>query len=92
MRSENGVEKFLGAILPICWKGNWITVDEMAELTQLHPSTIRWAMKQLRTGKEGDFIVRKRIRQPLYKGKHEYYIKRKPAQIRMRFDEPAQHV
>ena len=89
MRSENALENFLAAILPVCWKGNWLSVDEMTELTQLHPSTIRWCMKQLKAGSnrnERAFLVRKRIRQPIYKGKHEYYIKRKPAQMRLKFD------
>ena len=90
MRSENGVEKFLSVILPICWRGKWLSVDEMSELTQLHPSTVRWCMKQLKLEKnrrERAFIVRKRVRAPIYKGKHEYYIKRKPAQMRISFEE-----
>lgn len=92
MRSENALEKFLEIILPVCWKGNWLSVEEMTELTGLHPSTVRWCMKQLKAEssnrKERAYMVRRRMRQPIYKGKHEYYIKRKPAQMRMTFQEP----
>jgi hypothetical protein len=81
------VGDLLGLILPICWRGQWLTVDEMMELTRFHPATIRWCLRQLDTGKEGGFVVRKRKRQPEYKGQWEFYVKRKPAQLRFPFSE-----
>jgi hypothetical protein len=70
-------------ILPLCWTGQWLSIDEMTQLTKFHPATIRWCLKQLKTGDEGGFIVRKRKRQPEYKGQWEFYVKRKPAQMRL---------
>lgn len=81
------VRDFLEAILPICWKGFWLSMEEMVVLTKLHPGSIRWCIRQLQTGEEGEFIVRRRKREPLYKGTMEYYIKRKPAQMRFNYDE-----
>lgn len=72
-------------ILPLCWKGHWVSIDEMMDLTKFHPSVIRWCLRQLKTGKEGNFIVRKRKRAPEYKGTWEWYVKRKPAQQRLPF-------
>jgi hypothetical protein len=80
------VQAFLHIILPICWKGHWLSISEMTELTKLHPASIRWCIKQLRTGEEGGFQIRRRKRQPEYKGITEYYIKRKPAQMRFTFE------
>lgn len=78
------VEEFLDVILPLCWRGQWLTVDEMMELTKLHPSSIRWCLRQCKTGAEGGFIIRRRKRQP--SGKEEFYIKRKPSQMRLPFE------
>ena len=80
------VENFLLVVLPICWKGNWLTVDEMTELTHLHPSSVRWCIKKLTTGPEGEFIVRRRRRQMFLNPPMEFYIKRKPAQMRFAFE------
>jgi len=87
MNTTMRLDDFLVIILPRCWKGQWLTVDEMTELTKLHPSSVRWCLRQLKTGMEGDFIVRKR-RRPLPADKQEFYIKRKPAQMRLQFEEP----
>ena len=81
------VNEFLAAILPVCWKGHWLNMDEMVQLTRYHPSSIRWCLRQLKTGEEGGFIIRKRKRQPTYQGIWEFYIKRKPAQMRLPFEE-----
>lgn len=78
------VEMLLDKVLPLCWKGQWLTVEEMMELTKLHPSSIRWCMRQCKTGPEGDFIIRRRRREP--SGKNEFYIKRKPAQLRLPYE------
>jgi len=80
------VELLLEAILPLCWKGQWLTVEEMTELTKLHPATVRWCMRQLRTGKEGEFVIRKRRRAGAPLGPYEFYVKRKPAQMRIPFE------
>jgi hypothetical protein len=82
------IEFFLETILPICWKGQWLTIDEMMELTKLHPSVVRWCLRQCKTGEEGDFIIRKR-RRPQPGCELEIYIKRKPAQLRLPFYENA---
>lgn len=79
------VGELLIQILPLCWRGQWVSIDEMMELTKFHPSVIRWCFRQLSTGKEGDFIVRKRKREPQYRGVWEWYVKRKPAQQRLPF-------
>lgn len=83
------VAELLTIILPICWRGQWLTIDEMMQLSHLHPASIRWCLKQLKTGEEGEFIVRKRRRQPEYKGIWEFYVKRKPAQMRFPFTDVA---
>lgn len=81
------VKDFLEAVLPICWQGFWLSTEEMVALTKFHPASIKWCIRQLSTGKEGNFIVRRRKRQPIYKGTMEYYIKRKPSQMRFNYDE-----
>jgi hypothetical protein len=81
------VDQFLEVILPVCWKGRWLTVDEMTDLTKLHPSSVRWCLKQLSTGAEGDFIIRRRRRPAAINGPMEFYIKRKPAQMRLPYGE-----
>jgi hypothetical protein len=83
----NRVDFFLAMVLPRCWKGQWLSIDEIMELTHLHPSTIRWCIRQLKTGAEGNFIIRKRKRDPDYRGQWEFYIKRKPAQLRLPYEE-----
>lgn len=83
---ENAVEKLLTAVLPLCWKGHWLTMDEIVEETKMHPGSIRWAMKQLRTGEEGDFLIRRRRRTMGPNTVPEFYIKRKPAQLRFEYD------
>ena len=80
------VDYFLNAVLPLCWRGQWLTVEEMMELTKLHPSSIRWCLKQLKTGKEGNFIIRRRKRSD-FDQRLEFYIKRKPAQMRLPYEE-----
>lgn len=81
------VNVFLEKVLPLCWKGYWLSMDDFVELTKYHPSSVRWCLKQLQTGEEGGFVIRKRKRQPEYKGIWEWYIKRKPAQMRFPFQE-----
>lgn len=80
------LDDFLLCILPLCWKGRWLTVDEMAEVSKLCPANVRWCLRQLRTGPEGDFILRRRKREPAVLGKTEIYIKRKPAQLPFPFE------
>jgi hypothetical protein len=87
-KSLESLERFLEIVLPVCWKGQWLTVAEMGQLTGYEASMVRWCVKQLKTGKEGNFIVRRRVRPPDYRGQHEFYIKRKPAQQRLVFVEP----
>jgi len=82
------VADFLDAVLPLCWRGQWLSMDEMMQLTKYHPSSIRWCLKQCKTGEEGEFVIRKRKRVPEYQGRWEWYIKRKPAQMRFPFREP----
>jgi hypothetical protein len=79
------VAEFLSTVLPIFWKGTWLTVDEMTELTKLHPATIRWCIRQLQTGEEGEYVVRRRTRGMAVKIP-EFYIKRKPAQLRFEYE------
>lgn len=92
MRSENSVHVFLQAVIPLCWKGQWLSMDEIMQVTGLHPSVIRWCFRQLKTGEEGEFIVRKRKREPAYRGVWEFYVKRKPAQLRLPYVEPSVQV
>lgn len=61
-------------------------MDEMVELTKFHPATIRWCIRQLHTDEEGGFVIRRRKRQPIYKNVTEYYVKRKPAQLRFNYE------
>jgi len=62
MKDQSRVEFFLKRILPLCWRGQWLTVEEMATLTQFDPRDIRRCMRQLKTGMEGNFTVRRRKR------------------------------
>lgn len=80
------VSLFLEKILPACWKGRWLSMDEMVEITKFHPATIRWCLRQLRTGEEGGFVVKRRKREPLYQGVAEFYVKRKPQQMRFEYE------
>lgn len=83
------VSEFLEKILPICWTGKWLSMDEMVKLTKLHPASIRWCIRQLRTGEEGSFTVRQRKRAISPSGLTtvaEYYIKRKPSQMRFSYE------
>ena len=82
---KNHLDELLVVILPVCWKGQWLTVDEMTQLSKLHPSSVRWCLRQLKTGEEGDFIIRKRRRAGSALNPMEIYIKRKPAQQRLPF-------
>jgi hypothetical protein len=86
MGSGPSVDVFLEKVLPICWRGQWLSMDEMVQITKYHPSSIRWCMRQLKTDAEGGFIIRKHLREPAYQGIWEFYIKRKPAQLRLPFE------
>jgi hypothetical protein len=77
--------EFLEKVLPVCWRGKWLSVDEMAMLTGSDMRSVRWCIRQLQTGKEGNFLVRKRKREPTH-DVTEIYIKRKPAQMRFKYE------
>jgi DNA-binding transcriptional regulator GbsR (MarR family) len=78
---------FLEKVLPFSSRGQWLSIDEIAELTKSHPASIRWCMKQLKTGAEGNYLLKRRKRQGVRKEIFEFYLQRQPVQLRLPFQE-----
>jgi len=81
------VNVFLERVLPFSGRGQWLSIDEIAELTKSHPASIRWCMKQLRAGAEGNYLLKRRKRPGVRKEIFEFCVQRRPVQLRLPFQE-----
>jgi DNA-binding transcriptional regulator GbsR (MarR family) len=59
----------------------WMTLGEIEQVTRYPQASISAQLRHLRKESFGAYIVKKRRREPAYKGIWEYFVKKRPQQM-----------
>jgi hypothetical protein len=80
-RIQKQMERIREVMLLASEANKWLTLAEIEQVTRYPQASISAQLRHLRKDAFGSYIVRKRRREPAYRGIWEYLVKKRPRQL-----------